>query len=347
MAAEQFTSEDFADLDVSRMAVAVTDAYFEAHPEMGMDVQQKLRGKCHQDVECHFQFLQAALLHSSKEIFEQYIAWLKEVFASHNLPLSHLEESLELIAQYLDRHLKPVLSEAAGEVIRIGLDQLSKLGALVQPESSSRALVLPGAQAYTEALLLGSQQRAGQVVLLAMEQGHKLVDAGVGIVQPAMYEVGHLWLSGRVTVAQEHLATAISQTILARGLMNEEYAESNGRKALFACVAGNHHMLGLRVVSDAFEVAGWEVDFLGADTPTDAIMQLVDERKPDMVGLSVSMPVQMTELSCLVTQIKAKFAASRPVIVVGGLVFNSYPSLRQGIGADEWFADAKQAVEGM
>jgi len=32
------------------------------------------------------------------------------------------------------------------------------------------------------------------------------------------------------------------------------------RDTLFACVEGNYYSLGLRMVSDAFEVEGWDVD---------------------------------------------------------------------------------------
>ncbi|MES9937431.1 MAG: cobalamin-dependent protein [Sedimenticola sp.] len=345
MAGDKFTTEDFADIDVSRMAVAVTDAYFKHHPELGPGVQLRIREKCHQDVGYHYQFLSAAILCESREVFEQYAAWLKEVFESNNLPLSHLEESFELISRYIGERVQPALAEAVAEVMRSGTEQLAKPGMLVPVETPANALVLPGAKPYTDALLVGSQRHAGQVISQALGEGQKLVDVGVGIIQPAMYEVGRLWQASKLTVAQEHLATAISQTLLARSLMAEEYAEPNDRRALFACVAGNHHMLGLRMVSDAYEVAGWDVDFLGADTPAESIVQLVDESKPDMIGLSVSMPGQVMELSDLVQRIRGEFSGSRPVITVGGQVLNSFGELTSGLGADEWFTDAKQAVE--
>lgn len=93
-----------------------------------------------------------------------------------------------------------------------------------------------------------------------------------------------------VSVAQEHLATATAQTLLVQLFAAQEPVAPCGRRFLLACVEGNHHALGLRMVADAFELGGWDVACLGANMPARYIAGMTEQVKPELVGLSVSLP---------------------------------------------------------
>lgn len=62
---------------------------------------------------------------------------------------------------------------------------------------------------------------------------------------------------------------------------------------LLAAPAGEHHGLGLRIVADLLELSGFHVVYLGADTPTGALVVAVAEHEPSLVGLS------LTDANCL------------------------------------------------
>jgi len=124
---------------------------------------------------------------------------------------------------------------------------------------------LPEINAFLEAALKGNEYAAQEEMNRLMSSGHTLTEASVCLIQPASYEVGRLWQLNRITVAQEHLMTAVSQNVLARAYTQADFAAPTGRKAMFACVAGNYHSLGLRMLSDAFETIGWDALFLGAE----------------------------------------------------------------------------------
>ena len=113
------------------------------------------------------------------------------------------------------------------------------------------------------------------------------------MIQPAQYGIGKKWQNNQVTVAQEHLATAIAQSVMTLGLARSELPASNGKQVLLACVEGNNHAVGLQMVADAFQFAGWEVQFLGANVPTDALIRHLDQLKPDLLGLSVAFAQQL------------------------------------------------------
>jgi len=110
------------------------------------------------------------------------------------------------------------------------------------------------------------------------------------VIAPAMWRVGELWNQGEISVADEHLATALTHQVMA-GV----YGPSLGHKVrpgriLMAAAEGEHHVLGLRMASDIVELAGYETIYLGADVPTDDLLQAVAARSPDLVGLSATMP---------------------------------------------------------
>jgi methanogenic corrinoid protein MtbC1 len=115
------------------------------------------------------------------------------------------------------------------------------------------------------------------------------------VVTPAMHELGRLWEAGAITVADEHLATALTHRVLAalrppRHFEQGFDAPAARPCALMAAVQGERHALGLRMAADLLEGAGYRVAYLGADVPSEAILQAVQAFTPDLVGLSATMP---------------------------------------------------------
>jgi len=107
-----------------------------------------------------------------------------------------------------------------------------------------------------------------------------------------MRAVGEMWERGGLSVAQEHLATAVSYHVLTRlytGLLHETQRRAD--TVVIAAVHGEHHVLGARMAADVFEGAGYVVRFLGADVPAGSLEAFVAEHQPGIVALSVTMPL--------------------------------------------------------
>src|SRR5690606_30354946 len=110
------------------------------------------------------------------------------------------------------------------------------------------------------------------------------------VFQPALREIGQLWQENRVTVADEHLATAITQSAMLRLYGSLELPGAVGRTLIAACVETERHEIGLRMLCDILELEGWNTLFLGATVPTESLARLVAARHPPAVALSVSLP---------------------------------------------------------
>jgi methanogenic corrinoid protein MtbC1 len=138
---------------------------------------------------------------------------------------------------------------------------------------------------------------AYRIASSALAQGMTMPQLYQRVITPALYEIGKLWEKGALTVADEHLATALTHRVLAslrppvrvEASAGEQPAPTE-KRVLLAAVEGEQHALGLRMAADILEDAGFRTIYLGADVPTDALLQSVASLSPDLVALSATMP---------------------------------------------------------
>lgn len=151
------------------------------------------------------------------------------------------------------------------------------------------------------------------------------------LLAESLYEVGRRWACGELTVAEEHLATGICETILPDLAVRLPRGPRCRRTAIVACAPGELHTLGSRIVADFVEASGWDVLHLGGLTPPGALAELVVARSADVVGLSATMSDRLAEVADVCARLSA--LAYPPVIAVGGQAFAGEREA-QGAGAD-------------
>jgi methanogenic corrinoid protein MtbC1 len=249
--------------------------------------------------------------------------------------------------EWLAEHFADHLPETDGRVVWAAVAEITAGVEAADPATQTpRAspVAWPPSVELEAALLAGDHRRAQAIVDDALDDYPDLVAIELHVVQPALYAIGWGWEENRVSVAQEHLATAIAQAVMTRAMLRCDLPGSVGRKVLLACVEGNHHELGLRMVADAFELAGWEVHHLGADVPTSALIGYVGTWQPDLLALSISFPHQLGEVITITTRLRTALGDLRPPVIVGGLAINQFGRLAALVGADAWSADAAEAV---
>lgn len=218
-------------------------------------------------------------------------------------------------------------------------------GAVLPDAAGLRLAPWPQAQDFQSALVQGRKALAQGHVRGAMDGGASLTEAAVRIVQPALYAIGELWQHNRISIAQEHLASSISQTVLTDAYLRAEFAPPNGRKALLACVQGNHHALGLRMVSDALETRGWDCQCLGADMPLADLVRHVDAQRPDVLGLSVSLSQHLEVARATIEALRAELGSACPQVWIGGLATMGGDKAWRETRADGWSSDALDLLE--
>ncbi|MDC0668743.1 MerR family transcriptional regulator [Nannocystis radixulma] len=107
------------------------------------------------------------------------------------------------------------------------------------------------------------------------------------VFRPALIQIGERWATGQVSVAQEHLAAEILGNTM-RFLLRLVQPERARRQIVLACFADEEHTGPLYGVG--LRLATWSIKsiVLGARTPPDAVRHMIDELRPDLVGLSAT-----------------------------------------------------------
>jgi len=199
------------------------------------------------------------------------------------------------------------------------------------------------ARRFLDAAVSGDARSAGSVVGDALRGEPGLAAIYHDVFAPALDRVGRLWTSGRLTVAQEHLATQITLDQMARARQAARPAPRTGLVAVVAAVEGEQHWVGARMVADLLEEAGWSVDFLGPDAPVADLVAHVAGRRPvHLVVASVTMEAHLPALGRLSQGLRA--LPSPPKILVGGLAAQEQPAGAVELGADAVASDAADAV---
>ncbi|MER7956904.1 cobalamin B12-binding domain-containing protein [Streptomyces sp. NPDC096030] len=172
-------------------------------------------------------------------------------------------------------------------------------------------------------------------VAAGMEPERVLLEV-IGAVQ---HKVGIEWAANRMSVAEEHSATAINDRVIAV-LTAPGGGPPRGRLTV-ACVDKEWHALPARLLAETLRLRGWQVDYLGAQVPTAHLISHVHRTGPAAVCLSAALSVR---LPLAHAAISACQAAGVPVMV-GGLAFGADGRYARLLGADAWEPDARAAAD--
>ena len=165
------------------------------------------------------------------------------------------------------------------------------------------------------------------------------------IFHESQREIGRLWQMNKITIGEEHYCTAATQLIM--GQFYPLIFATPKRDLVFVgtCVGGELHELGVRMVSDFLELAGWNTYYLGANTPMKSIVETIVKERANIIGISVTMPYHIDETIRLIEMIRSDVRCRSVKIIVGGYPFLIESTLWKTIGADGYAQNAREAVK--
>lgn len=198
---------------------------------------------------------------------------------------------------------------------------------------------------YVKSLRDGDRRAALKIARDALTNGIDIRDLYMDVFQPAMHEIGRLWETNEITVAQEHLATAITQSVMAQLYAHVFAKPPKGRTMVATCIGGELHELGIRMVADFFEIEGWDVYYLGANMPVEDVVTMVNERKADVLAISVTLNNHVPRARELIYSVRESPIGNNVKIFFGGQPVNRSPDIYKTVGADMTARDARSAVE--
>jgi methanogenic corrinoid protein MtbC1 len=300
----------------------------------------------HQDLACHIEFLSYALETGSPECFSNYITLAAASSRGLDLPPQSLVEALRQLHEFYRRRLTRAEVAAIDPFLKRALTALQQSAGRTRPLAHiSLPDPVPQVDDLIERLLAADIVGARMIAAQVAEEINGYLTVATRLVQPAMYRIGQLWERNELSVAEEHLASAIARSLLTHLMVDAPTVQRAGRNAVFACVEGNNHDLGLQVVADAFALDGWAVHHLGANTPSEALLRYINVHRPELLGLSACLVQQLPAMRRVVQQVRQEMGSDCPKVLVGGLATNQMHQVWRWLGADVWSPDASTVLD--
>ncbi len=318
---------------------ATLESVFQVAPDAWGRFDGDGKASCRKLIDEHLDYLVQALRHDSPPLFAAYVKWLGEMFTGIDFSRDQLFRTLNAFRSQLGTVLPPESARVAEDFAKAGEAATSG------PVLGHAVPLGQKAELYLEALLAGDRATATALVMGLVDGGMPIKSVYLDVFQASQVELGRLWLSGAVSVAQEHFCTAATQAIISLLYPSIFSGPRNGKSLVAASVGGEFHELGVRMVADFFELAGWSTCYLGADCPPASIVAALLEWKACLLCLSATMVSNLPGIDAAIRLVRCAFPASEVRIMVGGGPFNVAPGLWERIGADGWACDASAAVE--
>lgn len=324
-------------------AQAIVRECFDQNPEMVQRYGAKGREKCLQDTRFHLQYLFEAVVHESASLFIDYVAWAKVMLEGVKVPAKDLEANLVAMRKALQEAQRPTAWKTACNYLDESIAALPnmavELPSFIEPRNPHYRL----AAKYLELLLKAERRAASQLILGAVDGGMSVREVYLHVFQPVQHEIGRLWQSNQLSVAQEHFCTAATQLIMSQLYPRIFNTEKNGLKMLATCVGSELHEIGVRMVTDFFEMDGWDTFYVGANSPVNTIVRMLISQKIELLAISATMTFHVEGVVHLIAAVRAEPQLRGTRILVGGYPFNVDPDLWRKVGADGYGASAENS----
>ena len=134
------------------------------------------------------------------------------------------------------------------------------------------------------------------------------------ILRPVMVKIGKDWETGKLTIATEHVASNIAQTLV-KIIMEQSSGTGNKKKVMICVPVGEEHHIGCDVLETYLTIKGFKVFNMGTSIPTESIMEFINMKKPDIVLISITIQDNILAGQRLAKKIRGQ---SKIPILVGG-----------------------------
>lgn len=315
------------------VAERVTEEFLFRHPDWTERYGDAARKRGLEDAAFHLEFLAAAIESDSTSAFADYARWTSRVLQARGIAPQSLVENLEqLNAALVDvTSDNQLVAENFKAGVAAALDPIQTRGATTR-------------SVYLQAILGGQRTAALNICLEMLSSGFTVRDVYVDVIQEAQYEIGRLWENNEISVSREHMATAITQFIIAQLYSRIDRSTVVRGNAILSGVSGELHQLGANMMADMLECDGWDVRFLGTQMPPRDILVAIDEHQPKLLGLSATMLFNLHHVEGLIEDVRKTFGG-KIVILVGGGAFCAQPDVWREIGADGFGRDLREGIE--
>jgi methanogenic corrinoid protein MtbC1 len=190
------------------------------------------------------------------------------------------------------------------------------------------------AETFLRHAIAGERPAAVATVLDADDAGLPLAQLFGDVFQPALVELGSRWEHGKIFVAQEKEVSEIVRDLVAELTHRHASPYPDGPAIVAACVEGERHELGLRMVCGLLLQSGYPLHYLGADVAPRFLLESVRLHRPAVVLLSAKLALNLPAVKDAIDVLAAGLPEqAMPAVVVGGRAASEHADAISGWGA--------------
>lgn len=297
----------------------------------------------------HTRIIKTVLALQRTDILDVTLPWVYRVYHNHGFSYDYFPVALEIWIEAIEKYLRREQAEIIVKLYQWMIAQHKKnIEQSVNYFPAEYNIESKWKICYSEflaALNHGNAFNCSEVAEHCCSSRDSVVSFYINVAQPALYKIGDLWETGTISVAEEHLATAIVSRIISQFSFRFRNPVSETRRAVVLSITGDHHQVGAQMVASSLELAGWDVVFLGDSMPMRDIIRHVTANFPRLLAISVTMLYNLESAYYLINKIKKSPTLGKIKILVGGLAFTALPDLVHAIGADGYAASCQEAEE--
>ena len=167
---------------------------------------------------------------------------------------------------------------------------------------------------FFNSLVDGEKEKCTHIVQSLLNDGYDLKEIYNELFKKSLYRIGKLWDHDKMSIPEEHMATQIVESLISRfapvGNSNSD------RKVVVTCIDKEFHEIGAKMVSNVFELEGWNSYYLGASVPSKEILKFVKQIDPEVIALSWSLYLNLGRFLDVVDHL-TRFIPTKKIIVGG------------------------------
>jgi methanogenic corrinoid protein MtbC1 len=218
---------------------------------------------------------------------------------------------------YTPHHVARIRQIKAWQAQRLSLEEIRQRLAAMDRLPAPELL----AETFLRQSLAGELAAAYRTIVHADDVGMPLEQVFGEVLQPALTALGRGWAAGEVLVAQEKEVSELTREIVTELSLRHAPGEPRGPALVAACVEGERHEMGLRMICGLLRSEGRDVRFLGSDVAPRFLLEAVQLHRPAVILLSAKLQANLPAIKDAIDGLAAGLApGSPPPILVGGRV---------------------------
>jgi len=147
------------------------------------------------------------------------------------------------------------------------------------------------------------------------------------ILRPVMIKMGKDWERGKISIATEHVASNVAQTLV-KIIINQVPDSRNKKKVMLCVPMGEEHHIGCDVLETHLTIKGFKVFNMGTSIPTKSIIEFIKIKKPNVVLISITIKDNILAGQRLVKKIRKQ--SEIPILIGGHAMQMEDPSKFEG-----------------